>query len=156
MAIASARNFQTEKPKNADDDILEVKAEQGEQFFVEGIENWRRSVGLEKMVLLGHSFGGYFAACYTMKSLGVGNLETLDNFLCCQDDRCQYSIWIIESRLESNVHSHKAPWSAIIRVREQASGISSDPLSENSSPCSLGKMFSYSIDALGTGSPLLP
>lgn len=38
-----------------------------EQFFVEGIESWRRAVGLEKMVLLGHSFGGYFAACYTMK-----------------------------------------------------------------------------------------
>lgn len=38
-----------------------------EQFFVGGIESWRRAVGLEKMVLLGHSFGGYFAACYTMK-----------------------------------------------------------------------------------------
>ena len=35
-----------------------------EQFFVEGIERWRRSVGLERVVLLGHSFGGYFAACY--------------------------------------------------------------------------------------------
>jgi len=38
-----------------------------EQFFVEGIERWRRSVGLERVVLLGHSFGGYFAACYAMK-----------------------------------------------------------------------------------------
>ncbi|CAK9011760.1 unnamed protein product [Durusdinium trenchii] len=38
-----------------------------EQFFVDGIESWRKSVGLERVVLLGHSFGGYFAACYTMK-----------------------------------------------------------------------------------------
>ena len=93
MAIASARKCSNRKPKTADDYILEVKAKQGEQFFVEGIENWRRSVGLEKMVLLGHSFGGYFAACYTMKSLDF--LEKLklyiDNVLCCQDDRCQYS-----------------------------------------------------------------
>jgi len=77
MAIASARKCSNRKPKTADDYILEVKAKQGEQFFVEGIENWRRSVGLEKMVLLGHSFGGYFAACYTMKSLDFGKIETL-------------------------------------------------------------------------------
>jgi len=38
-----------------------------EQFFVDGIERWRRSVGLDRVVLLGHSFGGYFAACYAMK-----------------------------------------------------------------------------------------
>ena len=38
-----------------------------EEFFVNGTESWRQSVGLERMVLLGHSFGGYFAACYTMK-----------------------------------------------------------------------------------------
>ena len=38
-----------------------------EQFFVEGIERWRRSVGLERVVLLGHSFGGYFAACYASR-----------------------------------------------------------------------------------------
>lgn len=77
MAIASARNVQTENQKTADDYILDVKAKPGEQFFVEGIEHWRRSVGLEKMVLLGHSFGGYFAACYTMKLLDFGKIGTL-------------------------------------------------------------------------------
>ncbi|CAJ1423573.1 unnamed protein product [Effrenium voratum] len=42
-------------------------AEACEDFFVEGIEHWRRAMGLERVVLLGHSFGGYFAACYAMK-----------------------------------------------------------------------------------------
>ena len=39
-----------------------------EQYFIDGIERWRRSVGLERVVLLGHSFGGYFAACYATGS----------------------------------------------------------------------------------------
>lgn len=38
-----------------------------EHFFVDRLEAWRKSAGLGRMVLLGHSFGGYFAACYTMK-----------------------------------------------------------------------------------------
>ena len=41
---------------------------------MEGIEGWRRAAGIDKMVLLGHSFGGYFAACYTMKCLGLFTL----------------------------------------------------------------------------------
>ena len=32
----------------------------------------------------------------------------IDNVLCFQDDRCQYSRFIIERRLESSVHSHKS------------------------------------------------
>eukprot|EP00930_Biecheleria_cincta_P035828 TRINITY_DN24622_c0_g1_i1.p1 TRINITY_DN24622_c0_g1~~TRINITY_DN24622_c0_g1_i1.p1 ORF type:complete len:381 (-),score=24.82 TRINITY_DN24622_c0_g1_i1:27-1169(-) len=38
-----------------------------EDFFIERLEAWRKSAGLGRMILLGHSFGGYFAACYTMK-----------------------------------------------------------------------------------------
>jgi len=38
-----------------------------ETFFVERLEAWRRSLGIERMVLVGHSFGGYFCACYAMQ-----------------------------------------------------------------------------------------
>jgi len=38
-----------------------------ESFFVERIEAWRQACGFERMVLLGHSFGGYFSALYAMR-----------------------------------------------------------------------------------------
>lgn len=38
-----------------------------EAYFVDKIEAWRQSQGLARMVLIGHSFGGYFAAAYSMK-----------------------------------------------------------------------------------------
>jgi len=42
-------------------------AAQAESYFVEGLEEWRRALGLEKMILLGHSFGGLVAAAYALK-----------------------------------------------------------------------------------------
>ncbi len=37
------------------------------EYFVEGMEKWRESVGLSHFYLGGHSFGGYISAQYTLK-----------------------------------------------------------------------------------------
>mmetsp|Transcript_2211 Transcript_2211/g.6665 ORF Transcript_2211/g.6665 Transcript_2211/m.6665 type:complete len:381 (+) Transcript_2211:44-1186(+) len=40
-------------------DVAEV-----EEFFVGGLERWRKSMKIDRMVLLGHSIGGYLAVAY--------------------------------------------------------------------------------------------
>ncbi|XP_036822266.1 1-acylglycerol-3-phosphate O-acyltransferase ABHD5-like isoform X2 [Oncorhynchus mykiss] len=42
-------------------------AKEAEAQFVDSIEQWRAKVGLEAMVMLGHNFGGYLAAAYSLK-----------------------------------------------------------------------------------------
>lgn len=41
--------------------------EEAEEQFVKSIEQWRHQIGLEKFILLGHSFGGFLASAYTLK-----------------------------------------------------------------------------------------
>lgn len=40
---------------------------QAEQLSVDSIEHWRRALGLESMILLGHSLGGYLATSYAIQ-----------------------------------------------------------------------------------------
>jgi pimeloyl-ACP methyl ester carboxylesterase len=42
-------------------------AQEAEDYFVEALESWRKEMGLEKFVLLGHSFGGYISGCYSLR-----------------------------------------------------------------------------------------
>jgi pimeloyl-ACP methyl ester carboxylesterase len=41
-----------------------------EKFFVDAIEAWRQQMGLETMVLLGHSMGGLLAIAYAERHVG--------------------------------------------------------------------------------------
>ncbi|XP_022534621.2 (Lyso)-N-acylphosphatidylethanolamine lipase isoform X2 [Astyanax mexicanus] len=38
-----------------------------EEQFISSIEQWRQSLGLERMILLGHSLGGYLATSYSIQ-----------------------------------------------------------------------------------------
>uniref|UniRef100_A0A3Q2P1G0 (Lyso)-N-acylphosphatidylethanolamine lipase n=1 Tax=Fundulus heteroclitus TaxID=8078 RepID=A0A3Q2P1G0_FUNHE len=42
-------------------------AAKAEEQFVNSIEQWRQAVGLETMILLGHSLGGYLATSYAIQ-----------------------------------------------------------------------------------------
>ena len=41
--------------------------ETNENLFVEYLEKWRVAMGIEKFILLGHSFGAYLSASYAIK-----------------------------------------------------------------------------------------
>jgi len=55
MGLSSRPKFEC---KNAKDSI---------EFFVDSIDKWRTSLGLEEFILAGHSFGGHIACHFTAK-----------------------------------------------------------------------------------------
>ncbi|KAL4483294.1 hypothetical protein ABPG72_007936 [Tetrahymena utriculariae] len=56
MGLSDRQNF------NVDNDTRSII-----DFFVESINQWRIQLSLEQFVLVGHSFGGYVSANYTVK-----------------------------------------------------------------------------------------
>jgi cardiolipin-specific phospholipase len=45
--------------------LTQRTVESSEDFFVESLESWREAQGIPKMVLLGHSLGGYLSVAYS-------------------------------------------------------------------------------------------
>lgn len=41
--------------------------EQAERFFIDALAEWRQQMGIDKMILMGHSLGGYLAASYALQ-----------------------------------------------------------------------------------------
>ncbi|KAJ1465612.1 Alpha/Beta hydrolase protein, partial [Baffinella frigidus] len=38
-----------------------------ESLFIDALEAWRISLGIDRLVVFGHSFGGYIATCYALR-----------------------------------------------------------------------------------------
>eukprot|EP01111_Echinosteliopsis_oligospora_P001518 TRINITY_DN1226_c0_g1_i1.p1 TRINITY_DN1226_c0_g1~~TRINITY_DN1226_c0_g1_i1.p1 ORF type:complete len:365 (+),score=113.37 TRINITY_DN1226_c0_g1_i1:685-1779(+) len=58
VGFARSSRIQASSWKTTDD---------AEAYFTDTIEGWANSQGLNKFVLLGHSFGGYISSCYALR-----------------------------------------------------------------------------------------
>lgn len=47
--------------------VFSSDAQEVEEQFVQSLEDWRKAVGLEYMILLGHHFGGYVSTAYALQ-----------------------------------------------------------------------------------------
>lgn len=56
MGLSDRQNFTIEKDTQS---IID--------FFIETINQWRIQLSIENFILVGHSFGGYVSANYTVK-----------------------------------------------------------------------------------------
>ena len=56
-------------PSTSTDPAVAVpqRVSRAEHFFISSLESWRQAVGLDKMVLVGHSLGGYLASAYAVR-----------------------------------------------------------------------------------------
>jgi len=69
---------------------------EADEYLIEGLEIWRQKMGIEKMILSGHSLGGYVATKYTVKfPLNVISLVLIS----------PAAIWPAPSNLQETVRS---------------------------------------------------
>lgn len=92
---------------------------QYEDWFIDAIEKWRIKRGLDKFVLVGHSFGGYLSCCYAMKYHNQEN-QLLDKLVLLSPvgvERNKYSLlrnipnpWFNDDDIKrQNANDHEIP-----------------------------------------------
>ena len=48
-------------------DNVQSRVSQAESFFIDSLEEWRETMGIQKMNLIGHSLGGYLSVVYALR-----------------------------------------------------------------------------------------
>lgn len=48
-------------------DSVESRVATAEHFFLDSLENWRRAEGIDRMLIVGHSLGGYLSTAYAKR-----------------------------------------------------------------------------------------
>ncbi len=63
-------------------------------MLVDAIDRWRRALGLEKVVFIGHSFGGFVSSAYSLKHPEhVDHLILLDSWGLFPHDPDGFIVW---------------------------------------------------------------
>mmetsp|Transcript_1705 Transcript_1705/g.2390 ORF Transcript_1705/g.2390 Transcript_1705/m.2390 type:complete len:456 (+) Transcript_1705:85-1452(+) len=68
IQIADSKGLSEEYFISAED---KEKVKVSEEFFLDAFDTWRKEKGLEKIILIGHSLGGYLSTSYTIQNPDV-------------------------------------------------------------------------------------
>ncbi|KAI9597197.1 Alpha/Beta hydrolase protein [Syncephalis fuscata] len=65
--LGMGRSARVEFPSHAGKKSKEEYTDMAEEFFIDSLERWRKTQGIEKMTLAGHSMGGYMSTVYSLR-----------------------------------------------------------------------------------------